>query len=264
MAGSGRYTIQLDALVNDAKIRAQIAAIQKQINGGAFVAAGGKNGKGGATMIQQTTKSAQKANKELGKMNKALVGTQKVGRGAGLGLLDVTKKVAAFGAVTTVIQGATAGIGDMVKNVFELDAALTEYKKVSDLGQKGIEKMTDSAFKMGRTVAKTGTEMVQAATEFRKSGYSDKDAMKLGRIAMMYTNIADEELSAGDAANFIVSQMKAFGLEASQAEHIVDAVNEVSNNFAVSSADIATNIGKASAALATGNVTYEQSIGLTK
>lgn len=164
MAGSGRYTIQLDALVNDAKIRAQIAAIQKQINGGAFVAAGGKNGKGGATMIQQTTKSAQKANKELGKMNKAFVGTQKAGKGAGLGLLDVTKKVAAFGAVTTVIQGATAGIGDMVKNVFELDAALTEYKKVSDLGQKGIEKMTDSAFKMGRTVAKTGTEMVQAAT----------------------------------------------------------------------------------------------------
>ena len=100
--------------------------------------------------------------------------------------------------------------------------------------------------------------------EFKKSGYSDKDAMKLGRIAMMYTNIADEELSAGDAANFIVSQMKAYNLTASDSEHIIDAVNAVSNNFAVSSTDIATNIGKASAALATGNVTYEQSIGLTK
>lgn len=122
MAGSGRYTIQLDALVNDAQIRAQIAAIQKEINGGAFTAAGGKSGKGGkggATMIQETTRSAKKANKELGKMNRSLMGS-------GLGLLDITKKVAAFGAVTTVIQGATAGIGDMVKNVFELDAALTE------------------------------------------------------------------------------------------------------------------------------------------
>lgn len=63
--------------------------------------------------------------------------------------------------------------------------------------------------------------------EFKKSGYSDKDAMKLGRIAMMYTNIADEELSAGDAANFIVSQMKAYNLTARDSEHIIDAVNEV-------------------------------------
>ena len=78
----------------------------------------------------------------------------------------------------------------------------------------------------------------------------------------MYQNVADVEISAGEAANFIVSQMKAFNMTAGDAEHIIDAVNEVSNNFAVSSADIATNIGKASAAMATGNVTYEQSVGL--
>lgn len=36
--------------------------------------------------------------------------------------------------------------------------------------------------------------------------------------------MADEELEAGEAANFIISQMKAFKLEASDAEHIIDAV----------------------------------------
>ena len=79
----------------------------------------------------------------------------------------------------------------------------------------------------------------------------------------MYQNVADQELTAGEAANFIVSQMKAYNMTAGESEHIIDAVNEVSNRYAVSSADIATNIGKASAAMATGNVTYEQSIGLT-
>lgn len=98
--------------------------------------------------------------------------------------------------------------------------------------------------------------------EFKKSGFSEKDSLELGRVASMYQNVADVELSAGDAANFIVSQMKAFNMTAQDSEHIVDAVNQVSNNFAVSSADIATNIGKASAAMATGNVTYEQSVGL--
>ena len=98
--------------------------------------------------------------------------------------------------------------------------------------------------------------------EFKKAGFNEKDSLELGRVASMYQNVADQEITAGEAANFIVSQMKAYNLTAQDSEHIIDAVNEVSNKYAVSSADIATNIGKASAAMATGNMTYEQSIGL--
>ena len=56
--------------------------------------------------------------------------------------------------------------------------------------------------------------------------------------------------------------MKAFNLTAQDSEHIIDAVNEVSNNTAVSSADLATNIGKASAALAAGGNTYEDTLSM--
>lgn len=106
------------------------------------------------------------------------------------------------------------------------------------------------------------SELVGAATEFRKSGFNDEDAANLAVVASMLQNVADSELTAGEASNFIVSQLKAFNLEASDAQHIVDALNEVSNNFAVSSSDLSTNIVKASAALATGNTTYEESLGL--
>ena len=85
----------------------------------------------------------------------------------------------------------------------------------------------------------------------------------------MYTNIADEAISSADAANFIIAQLKAFNLESkdmnktlSNAYHIIDAVNEVSNNFAVSSSDIATNLGKASSVMANAGNSLEQMIGL--
>ena len=55
-------------------------------------------------------------------------------------------------------------MGDMVKNVYELDGALTEFKKVSELSGKGLEQYTDQAYKAGKTVARTGTEMIEAAT----------------------------------------------------------------------------------------------------
>ena len=78
----------------------------------------------------------------------------------------------------------------------------------------------------------------------------------------MYQNVADDAIGAGESANFIISQMKAFGLEAEDATHIIDALNEVSNTQAVSSADLANNLGKASAAMALGNNTYEQALSM--
>ena len=69
--------------------------------------------------------------------------------------------------------------------------------------------------------------MVDAASEFKKSGYSEEDSAELARIASLYQNIADEQITAGDSADFIISQMKAFNIEADDAESIINKVNEV-------------------------------------
>ena len=69
--------------------------------------------------------------------------------------------------------------------------------------------------------------MVESATNFKKSGYSDEDSAQLARIAALYQNIADDQITAGDSADFIISQMKAFNIEAADAEDIINKVNEV-------------------------------------
>lgn len=223
MAG-GQYTIRVHGVLDESQIRAQLAAISKNFdlfggtagkgkNGGAYFADVGKKAKGAGKTVTAYTQGIAKADKQQ--------------RRFGASTLDVTKKVIQFGATTAAIRGVTSGMGDMVRNVYELDGALTEFKKVSDLSGKGLENYTDQAYKVGKTVARTGTEMIQASTEFRKSGFNEKDALELGRVASMYQNVADVEITSGEAANFIVSQMKAFNLTASDSEHIIDAVNEV-------------------------------------
>ena len=257
MAG-GQYTIRVHGVLDDSQIRAQLAAIQKEFNTMGF---GGKGGKG-TTYFAQTGRDAKKSVKSVKAYSAGMTQATKQNKKFGSSTLDITKKVIQFGATTAVIRGVTSGMGDMVKNVYELDGALTEFKKVSDLSGKGLEKYTDQAYKVGKTVARTGTEMIQAATEFKKAGYNEKDSLELGRVASMYQNVADAEITAGEAANFITSQLIAYKMEAKDAEHVIDAVNDVSNNFAVSSADLATNIGKASSALAQGGNTYEQTLGM--
>ena len=98
--------------------------------------------------------------------------------------------------------------------------------------------------------------------EFRKSGFGDEDAANLALVATMYQNVADESISAADSAGFIIAQMKAFNIEAENATHIIDAVNEISNNYAVSSSDLANNLGKVSSALAVGGNSFEEVLGM--
>lgn len=165
-------------------------------------------------------------------------------------------------SVTTVFYEMTRSIGAMITNVTELDTALTELRKVTDLGGKSLEDFTKKAFDAGKSLAKTGQEVIEATTEFAKAGYDANTSMELGKIALKYTNIADEAINAADASSFIIAQMKAFNVEAGKSEHIIDAVNEVANKFAVSSADIANNIGISSSVLSNAGNTMEEALGL--
>lgn len=165
-------------------------------------------------------------------------------------------------SVTTVFYQIINTTKDMIQEVTDLDSALIELQKVTDLTGASLKNFTQDAYDAAEAVAKTGTEMVQAATEFAKAGYDENQILKLGELALMYTNIADEEVSAAESAEFMVAQMKAFNVEAEDAIHIIDAVNEVANKYAVSSADIANNLGKSSAVMANAGNSYEQMIGL--
>ena len=286
--GAGMYHIRVVGELDSTKIRAELARLSKTklmvgVGGGA---GGGKGGKGNG--IVQLGKDAEQTSKRLKGLNGQVIQNDKKLKGMHRGFastskeveksnsklrafgnesLNVTKKVVQFGAITAVIRGVTSGMGDMVQKTFELDTALTEFKKVSDLSGKGLDQYTDKAFKMGRSVAKTGTEMIEAATEFRKSGFNDQDSLKLGQVAMMFSNIADSELSAGDAAGFITSQIKANFNDVSNdatkaSQQIIDAINEVSNTQAVSSTDLSMAMSKVGSAMKVNNNTYAQSLGM--
>lgn len=108
--------------------------------------------------------------------------------------------------------------------------------------------------------------MVESATSFRKNGFNDEDAAQLARVSSMFQNVADETISAGDSAEFLISQLIAFnqttGDVAGNAMHIADSLNSVANAFAVGTGDLATGLKiVASSSSAMGN-SLESTIGL--
>lgn len=108
--------------------------------------------------------------------------------------------------------------------------------------------------------------MVSAATEYRKNGFNDQDAAQLAQVSSMFQNVADESISTGDAAQFLISQLIAFNKTTGDVEgnamHIADALNEVANNFAVGTGDLATGLKVVASSSAGMNNSFEQTIGL--
>ena len=104
--------------------------------------------------------------------------------------------------------------------------------------------------------------MVSAATMFRKSGFNDSDAAMLAKVAAQYQNVADTAVSSEDAASSIVSQIRAFGEDASFATTVIDAYNEVANRFSVGTNDLSNAMEVASSGLATYGNEFSEILGL--
>lgn len=226
-------------------------------------------GKVSELKLKVDSQKVSKANKQLASLNATAQEGKKQADKWNYSWSKAFQSFTTYMSVTTVFYQTIHTIRDMIDEVTELDGALVELKKVTDLEGESLKRFTQEAYAAGTNVAKTGTEMVEAATSFAKAGYSEDQILQLGEVAAMYTNIADEAISSADAADFIIAQLKAFNLESkdinetlANSYHIIDAVNEVSNNFAVSSSDIATNLGKASSVMANAGNSMEQMIGL--
>nr|DAZ68874.1 MAG TPA: minor tail protein [Caudoviricetes sp.] len=175
---------------------------------------------------------------------------------------DIFAKVSKFGGVTLVINELRQSLMDGVDAVRELDAAVTEYKKVSDLTDEGMKQYIEDAREMGLEVGRTATEAMQAAATFKKMGYSDQDSLQLAKISSMFQNVADTAITAGESASFVNSQMKAFSMTTENAEHIISAVNEVANNFALGTNDLAQALQISASGIAVLGNSFEDTIGM--
>jgi TP901 family phage tail tape measure protein len=175
---------------------------------------------------------------------------------------DMIKKVTAFGLATSVIGSFTTGMYQAVESVKEMDASLTELKKVSDLSGDGLKQYTEDAFVMARDLMTTASNVVDATALFTQAGYNLDESKTLSKYAIMMQTISDNSMEVADASSFLTSTMKAFNMTAKDSEMIISAVNETSNKYAITSNDLTDNLGKISSVASIAGVSFQELIGL--
>lgn len=173
-----------------------------------------------------------------------------------------TKKVAQFAMSTALIGGFTSAIYKATEAIKEYDDAQIEASKVSNMSADEMQAYGESLGEVGTTISRTRTEMLNTATEFLKAGYTEEQSKQLAKVAGMYQNVADSELTAGQSASFVISQMKAFNITAEDSVQIIDKINELSNLYAVSSTDISTGLTKTASTFATYGNSIDETMAM--
>ena len=149
-----------------------------------------------------------------------------------------------------------------VTYIKEIDLAMTELKKVTDETAVAYDRFLDSAAQTGSKIGATVSDFVNATADFARIGYTMTEASEMAQAAIVYKNVADGLDTVEAATESITSTMKAFGIESYDTMTIIDAFNEVGNNFAITSAGIGEALKRSASALDAGGNTMEESIGL--
>lgn len=150
----------------------------------------------------------------------------------------------------------------MAGNVRELDAAMTELKKVTDATSAAYDAFFEGATERAAKVGATLTDTITASADFARLGYSMSEAAELADAALIYKNVGDGITDVSTASEYLISTMKAFGVEASDVMSIVDRFNQVGNEYAISSSGLGEALQRSASALAAAGNTLEESIGL--
>ena len=170
-----------------------------------------------------------------------------------------------FGGWSLVTRSFTKVISTFKKAVTavkEVDSAMTELRKVTDLTATAYEKFYDNATKMATNAGAKLSDTINAVADFSRLGYDISQATELAEASLVYMNIGDGLASIDEATASLISTMKAFGDETYSAMEIIDMFNEVGNRFAISSAGIGEALQRSAAALSTAGNSLEESIGL--
>ena len=170
-----------------------------------------------------------------------------------------------FGGWMLVTQSLTKvinGLKKMVENVAQLDAAMTELKKVTNETDAVYNRFLDNASVRARQLGASLTDVVNATADFSRLGHGIEDASMLADAALVYKNVGDGIEDISEASANIISTMQAFGIEANEVMSIVDKFNNVGNRHAISSKGIGDALlNSASAMKAAGN-TLDETIAL--
>jgi len=182
---------------------------------------------------------------------------------------NLAKQVASYFSAWQMINYSIRGIKDMYQNVIDVDTAMTELYRITDLTGEQYDalysKMTESSKKYGSSLS----ELINSTADWVRLGFDSDNAVRLSEITTMYQHVTD--LDNTTAVDNLVTAYKGFqdqllelnnNDESAAVEMIADIYDKLGNEFALSAADVGSGLSKAASTLQMAGNTIQESAAM--
>ena len=182
----------------------------------------------------------------------------------GRSFLDVLKDKAFYGFVGQLgtyfgFNDFVRYIGEGINTVRELDTAMTEMRKVSDESVTSLKSFQKESFNIANAVGTTALQIQNSTADWMRLGLGIEDAKEAAKDANILLNVSEFD-NIEDATKSLVSMSQAY--KDIDKLTIVDKLNEVGNNYAISTDELASALQRSSATLSLMGNTIDEAAAL--
>jgi TP901 family phage tail tape measure protein len=164
-------------------------------------------------------------------------------------------------AASTIFFGITRGATDLTRKVIELDTAMVNLQRVMDLPEYKFNDMLEQSIVNVENLSGKLGDYMNLVAEFGRMGFDSVDTLDMSNTAQMLTNISD--LTADESVSSLVAAMKAFNITAEESVAIADKLNEVDNQYSITTKDLAQSMNKSASTARVFGASLEELLGYT-
>lgn len=172
------------------------------------------------------------------------------------GFHQIAAQMAGMFGVYDVINVVKEGFND----VRELNTALTEMRKVSDETVQSLKDYQVTTFDTADAVGTTAKQIQNSTADWMRLGESMNQAAESAKDANVLLNVSEFE-GIDEATESLVSMSQAY--KDLDKMDIIDVLNNIGNNYSISTDGLATALKDSASALVTANNDLNEAVSLT-
>lgn len=176
------------------------------------------------------------------------------------GMAGLMERRASWMLTGGAIFGGMAGIGETVSTIKEVEMGMTTIARVTEDVNFNFKGMRDELQQLGVTYGDTWGDVSDIAIKWAQAGYDQAETLELTKDSLLALNTA--ELNSEQATSGLIAIMAQWGLTAEDLLPVIDKINKVSDDYAVTSTDLVGGLQRSSGAAKVLGLTLEETIAL--
>lgn len=167
------------------------------------------------------------------------------------GIAYLTTKVSAYEIFNQFRQG--------FEIVHQFDDALTEMMKVSDETRLSLERYQKTTFETADAIGTSALQIQNSTADWMRLGETLEEAAKSAQASTILMNVSEFD-NINSATESLVAMSQAY--QDLSKMNIIDKLNEIGNNFAISTSEAAEALQASASALKTANNDMDEALAL--